>query len=100
MVRGGRKLHQARGAAPSGKERPMIHVAWPWMALLLPLPWVLYLSRKPVEPSGSTAFVPMAMSLSAAPATDAAAASRVGRLIFGIIWLLLVAAAVRPQWLG
>jgi Ca-activated chloride channel family protein len=78
----------------------MIHVAWPWMALLLPLPWVLYLSRKPVEPSGSTVFVPMAMSLSAAPTSDVAAASRVGRLIFGVIWLLLVAAAVRPQWLG
>jgi Ca-activated chloride channel homolog len=78
----------------------MIHLAWPWMALLLPLPWVLYLSRKPAEPSGSTVFVPMAMSLSALPTSDVAAASRVGRLIFGVIWLLLVAAAVRPQWLG
>jgi Ca-activated chloride channel homolog len=77
----------------------VIHLAWPWMALLLPLPWLLYLWRKPAEPHGSTVFVPMAMTLTAS-STNIAAASRGGRWIFAAIWLLLVAAAVRPQWLG
>ena len=77
----------------------MIHLAWPWMALLLPLPWLIYVWRKAAEPRGSIVFVPMAMTLPAG-ATQAAGASRSGRWIFAAIWLLLVAAAMRPQWLG
>jgi Ca-activated chloride channel family protein len=69
------------------------------MALLLPLPWLIYLWRKPAEPNGAIVFVPMAMTLPA-DATQTAGASRVGRWIFAAIWLLLVAAAMRPQWLG
>jgi Ca-activated chloride channel family protein len=41
----------------------------------------------------------MAMSLPAG-ATQDAAGSRAGRWMFAAIWLLLVAAAIRPQWLG
>src|ERR1700761_5823301 len=98
MVCGGGEVHQARGAPREG--RAVIHLAWPWMALLLPLPLLLYLLRRAAEPRGSTVFVPMAMSLSAAPATNVVAGSRAARWIFTAIWLLLIAAAVRPQWLG
>ena len=77
----------------------MIHLAWPWMALLLPLPWLLYLWRQPAEPRGSTVFVPMAMTLTPG-STDISVASKTGRWIFAAIWLLLVVAAMRPQWLG
>jgi Ca-activated chloride channel family protein len=77
----------------------MIHLAWPWMALLLPLPWLHYLLRTPAEPGGSTVFVPMAATLTAA-SSETTKRSRWGRLIFTAIWLFLVAAAMRPQWLG
>ncbi len=77
----------------------MIHLAWPWMALLLPLPWLMYMWRRAAEPRGAIVFVPMAMALPVS-ATQAAGASRTGRWIFAAIWLLLVAAAMRPQWLG
>ena len=77
----------------------MIHLAWPWMALLLPLPWLHYALRTPTEPGGSIVFVPMAATLTAA-APEAGSRSRWGRVIFAALWLLLIAAAVRPQWLG
>lgn len=77
----------------------MIHLAWPWMALLLPLPWLIYLWRKPVEPNGAIVFVPLAMTLPA-DTTQTAGGSRAGRWMLAAIWLLLVAAAMRPQWLG
>lgn len=77
----------------------MIHLAWPWMALLLPLPWLYYALRSPAEPRGATVFVPMAASLAHERARAPARATG-GRLIFAAIWLLLVAAAMRPQWLG
>jgi Ca-activated chloride channel homolog len=77
----------------------VIHLAWPWMALLLPLPWLIYMWRKPAEPNGAIVFVPMAMTLPA-DAAQTVGTSRTGRWIFAAIWLLLVAAAMRPQWLG
>jgi Ca-activated chloride channel family protein len=69
------------------------------MALLLPLPWLLYLWQKPAQPRGSTVFVPMAITLSAR-STPVPVTSNQSRWIFAAIWLLLVAAAMRPQWLG
>lgn len=77
----------------------MIHLAWPWLALLLPLPWLVYVLRSPMESRGVALFVPMAATL-ATQSTDIVRGSRSARVIFALIWLLLVAAAVRPQWLG
>ena len=77
----------------------MIHLAWPWLALLLPLPWLIYVLRSPMESRGVALFVPMAATL-ATQSADIVRGSRSARVIFALIWLLLVAAAVRPQWLG
>jgi Ca-activated chloride channel homolog len=77
----------------------MIHLAWPWMALLLPLPFLSLALSKPAEPGGATLFVPIAATLPNRSINIATPARR-GRLVFAAIWLLLVAAAVRPQWLG
>ncbi len=77
----------------------MIHLAWPWLALLLPLPWLFYVLRSPAESGGTALFMPMAASLPA-QSTHSARGSTRARMIFAVIWLLLVAAAMRPQWLG
>lgn len=77
----------------------MIHFAWPWMGLLAPLPWLLYRVRRAVEPRGATVFLPFAASFAMQNSGTAAGSAR-GRILCGIIWLLLVGAATRPQWLG
>lgn len=77
----------------------MMHLAWPWMAVLLPLPWVLYRFRSAAEPGGMAIFLPFAASLDR-PAGGAPAAARLRQGLFLLLWLLLVLAAMRPQWLG
>jgi Ca-activated chloride channel family protein len=79
----------------------MMHIAWPWMALLLPLPWIRYRVSSAADPSGPALFVPMA-------ATVAGTGVSIGeplrpswqRALLVAAWVLLVAASVRPQWLG
>jgi Ca-activated chloride channel family protein len=76
----------------------MIHFAWPWMLALLPVPWLHYRRRSAAQPGGATVFLPFIAGIE--PQSEAAAAGRWRRLVFAAIWLLLIAAAVRPQWLG
>ncbi len=76
----------------------MFHLAWPWMALLLPLPWVMLRLRRTAAPGGSALYLPFAASL---PAPGAAATlPRAALALLAAVWTLLVAAAMRPQWLG
>jgi Ca-activated chloride channel homolog len=77
----------------------MIHLAWPWMALLLPLPWLHYRVRRTAEPQGAALFLPFATNI-ASPSTGSTGGSQQGRILFAAIWLLLILAAMRPQWLG
>ncbi|HEY6642713.1 VWA domain-containing protein [Povalibacter sp.] len=77
----------------------MMHVAWPWMALLLPLPWLLYRLRAAAQSGGTAIYLPFVTALGTASAERDSV--RLGlRALFVLIWILLVAAAVRPQWLG
>lgn len=78
----------------------MIHLAWPWMALLLPLPWLRYVLSSPAQPRGAALFMPMAASLAGADARPTSRSVGYGRFVFAAIWVLLVAAGMRPQWLG
>jgi Ca-activated chloride channel family protein len=76
----------------------MIHLAWPWMALVLPLPYLWRRWRQAVAPAGVAVFMPFAAQL----AGDVAArdSSRWRAACYALIWGLLVLAAMRPQWLG
>jgi len=80
----------------------MIHLAWPWMLALLPLPWILYRLRAAAEPGGAALFLPFVASMTTSAPRAAGGVGRLGRGAgwFALIWLLLVAAATRPQWLG
>ena len=74
----------------------MFHLAWPWMALLLPLPWVLLRTRRAAQPGGAALYLPFAASVAAPTAT----LSRGVLALLAAVWGLLVLAAMRPQWLG
>jgi Ca-activated chloride channel family protein len=78
----------------------MIHFAWPWMLLLLPLPWLAGRWLPPAKPQGGALFVPFAASVSAGGTIGQRTNPRWRMLLFALVWLLLVGAATRPQWLG
>jgi Ca-activated chloride channel family protein len=77
----------------------MIRFAWPWLALFAPLPWLLYRMRAPAEPRGAAIFLPFLSALGPGAAV-AAHRSRRAQIIFAALWLLVLLAAARPQWLG
>jgi Ca-activated chloride channel homolog len=77
----------------------MFHLAWPWMALLLPLPWILLRMRGAAEPGGSALYLPLAASV-ASPRPASATLPRSVLALLAAVWALLVLAAMRPQWLG
>ena len=75
----------------------MTTFAWPWIFVLLPLPWLLWRWLRPVAP-GQALHLPQ-------PGIRLAQAS--GRSAYGLApwllslaWLSLLAAAARPQWIG
>lgn len=80
----------------------MFDFAWPWVALLAPLPW---LARRllPASDSGEAA-----LKVSFLPELRALDGRRAGiglpgwrqQLPYLLIWVLLLGAAARPQWLG
>jgi Ca-activated chloride channel family protein len=78
----------------------MIHFVWPWMLLLLPLPWLVGRLMPPAKPQGSALFLPFAATVSNDMTPYPGANSRGRMLLFALLWLLLVVAAMRPQWLG
>lgn len=77
----------------------MIQLGWPWMALLLPLPWLHYRLRAAVAPASAAIFLPFAATLGTSSGIGASA-SLARRIGFAALWCLLVLAAMRPQWLG
>ena len=80
-----------------------LQLAWPWMLLLIPLPFLVRLLTRPVSPTANGAlFAPFTESLEDSAGTPSSIPTR-KRLISGIAllcWLLLILAAARPQWLG
>ncbi|MEH6649851.1 MAG: VWA domain-containing protein [Motiliproteus sp.] len=79
----------------------MLTLAWPWLLLLLPLPWLIRRFSKPFEQQQAALQVPFYDQLN----RQTTSASEVrGRPLNGsllwLIWLLLLIAAARPLWLG
>jgi len=74
-------------------------IAWPWLLLLAPVPWLLRLLL-PASPSGD-------LQALRVPWFSAVAGGKAGwmrrpllALVATLVWLLLVLAASRPQWIG
>ena len=74
-------------------------IAWPWLLLLAPLPWLLRWLM-PASPSSDVQALRV-------PWYSAVAGGKAGwmrrpllMLVAALVWLLLVLAASRPQWIG
>ena len=80
----------------------MLEFTWPWAALALPLPFLIYrlISRAPRQ--DAALYVPFFSVLSRLQSdNENLTNSRLLNLILcTLIWLLIVLAATRPQWLG
>ncbi|RMT83988.1 VWA domain-containing protein, partial [Pseudomonas viridiflava] len=80
----------------------MFELVWPWAFVLLPLPWLMRFLL-PMADSGEAAlkvsFLNELEGLSGRRAKANLPAWR-QRSPFLLIWLLLLMAAARPQWLG
>ncbi len=79
----------------------MMAFAWPWMFVLLPLPWLVRRFAPPATPARQAALiVPFLEDFSGIQDGNVLQGDR--KLLFAavIAWILLVAAAARPQWLG
>lgn len=77
----------------------MIQFAWPWMLLFLPLPWLVTRLVPAATPQVGAIFLPFAAQVSADTALELRAPFRWRVALFALVWLLLVCAATRPQWL-
>jgi len=77
----------------------MMQFAWPWLALLLPLPWLHFRLRAAAAPNSAAIFLPFAAALTGAAAPRPPRAGP-RRWFFAVLWCLLILAAMRPQWLG
>jgi Ca-activated chloride channel family protein len=80
----------------------VIHLAWPWLLLFLPLPWLVWRWWPPARQEVSDAlFAPFAIGLADSSASSGVSSPARWRLgLASLMWLCLIAAAARPQWLG
>ena len=78
----------------------MFEFAWPWLFLLLPLPWLVARLLKPATgEAGAALRLPIALS-GFDVAGGAAPVARWKRWLALLAWALLVVASMRPQWIG
>lgn len=80
----------------------MMHFAWPWLWLALPLPWVIRRFSPALNTLEQAALkVPFLDDFSAVQNQQVTQANRPWALwLASAAWCLLVLASVRPQWLG
>ena len=80
----------------------MINFEWPWMVLLLPLPYLIWKFSTPISSKREAALrVPFLEDF--VDESDSGVELRSARwMIFfsALAWLLLILAIMRPQWLG
>lgn len=79
----------------------MIQFAWPWVVLLLPLPWLVRAGLTPVDAArGAALRVPFLDELARARHEYALRRNRWPLWLAALTWILIVLAGTRPQWLG
>ncbi len=80
----------------------MMHIAWPWIFILLPLPWVVWRFVPAVKGAGPPAlYAPFVEDIVQESGISYRRARKQWRaVLLSLVWVLLLLAASRPQWLG
>ena len=82
----------------------MIHFEWPWLALALPLPWLVRILLAPAARVREAALRVPVLAEFAPTSTGSGGKrrtiSRRGMWLALLGWMLLVLSATRPEWLG
>jgi Ca-activated chloride channel family protein len=80
----------------------MINFEWPWMVLLLPLPYLIWKFSTPISIKREAALrVPFLEDFADESGSSVVLRSARWMIFFSALaWLLLVLAIMRPQWLG
>lgn len=80
----------------------MLNFIWPWVFWFSPLPWLVYRFAPKVTREEAPLFVPFYNELAEVvqQRSDDSRARLAGVLMLSFIWLLLLLAASRPQWIG
>ena len=79
----------------------MIGFEWPWLVLLLPLPYLVYRCAPPRQAArGAVLRVPFAHEFLHAQPDPGVGARSVYTWIMLAAWCLLILSVMRPQWLG
>jgi len=74
---------------------------YPWLLLLLPVPWLWWRFLPAVEQTQSVAYIPFASDWSEADAATVQPGINIMHLVLlSLIWLSLLLAAARPEWHG
>jgi len=76
----------------------MIEFAWPWMWLLIPLPWLIRWLAPEQKPAAAKLRVPRVHDDHAAD--SGSRFLNLWWLAGFVVWVLLVGATARPEWLG
>lgn len=78
-------------------------LAWPWLFLLLPLPYILRAKRSTGQSAGNGVRVPFYGTLTKINASAqqvSNVAPAITKTLITLAWLLLITSAARPQWIG
>ncbi|GAB3091603.1 VWA domain-containing protein [Aestuariicella hydrocarbonica] len=80
----------------------MLHLEWPWVFALLPLPWIIYRFWPAAKQEDAALLVPFFERL---PTTGTAVSGPsktlwLRILMLTLIWLATLTAAARPMWVG
>jgi len=80
----------------------MIEFIWPWLILILPLPWLVHRYFKPLDTSTEAALrVPFLEDFRQDMGAGLVSRARYWPLwLAALAWVLLVLAGMRPQWFG
>ncbi len=78
----------------------MFNFAWPYIWLLLPLPWFFWKWLPPTANATAAVRVPGYEQLSTLGATYQTRSTGLHLLLLISTWILLVCAAAKPQWIG